>query len=48
MISQAYIHANNEEQLNSALNGLAGTFTIAEETPEPLPLVYGVIPPFPS
>jgi len=44
----AYIHANNEEQLNSALNELAGTFAIAEETPEPPPLVYGVIPPFPS
>ena len=44
----AYIHANNEEQLNSALNELAGTFAIAEEIPEPLPLVYGVIPPFPS
>jgi pyrimidine-nucleoside phosphorylase len=44
----AYIHANNEEQLNSALNELVGTFAIAEEAPEPLPLVYGVIPPFPS
>ncbi|NMB41562.1 MAG: thymidine phosphorylase [Firmicutes bacterium] len=44
----AYIHANKEDKLKAALKEIAGTFSFGEEVPEGFPLVYGVIPPFPS
>lgn len=43
----AYIHANDKERLKAALRELSGTFSISETKPEGLPLVYGVVPPFP-
>ena len=44
----AYIHANKEDNLNAALREMSGAFLIGEEKMEAPPLVYGVVPPFPS
>ncbi len=44
----AYIHANKEDNLNAALREMSGAFLIGEEEPEGYPLIYGVVPPFPS
>ncbi len=44
----AQIHGNKEELLQAACKDLINAFAISDETPEELPLVYGVVPPFPS
>jgi pyrimidine-nucleoside phosphorylase len=44
----AYIHGNNEDTLKAAFKELSGTFSIGEEKAEGFPLIYGVVPPFPS
>lgn len=43
----ANIYANDENILNTALKELNNAFAIGEEQAEDLPLVYGVVPPFP-
>jgi pyrimidine-nucleoside phosphorylase len=43
----AYIHGNDENIMKNAHKELNSAFAIGEEKPEDLPLVYGVVPPFP-
>ena len=43
----ANIYANDENILKTAAKELNNAFTIGEEKAEDLPLVYGVVPPFP-
>ena len=43
----AHIHGNKEDLLQTACKDLLNAFTISDEKPEELPLVYGVVPPFP-
>lgn len=44
----AHIHGNKEDLLQAACKDLINAFTISDERAEELPLVYGVVPPFPS
>lgn len=44
----AFIHSNNQENLGTVLKELSNAFSIKAETVEIPPLVYGVVPPFPS
>ncbi|NLJ55936.1 MAG: thymidine phosphorylase [Firmicutes bacterium] len=43
----ACLHGNDKNIIEEALKGLNSAFAIGEERPEDLPLVYGVVPPFP-
>lgn len=44
----AHIHGNNEDTLKTAFKEISGAFSIGEEKSPGFPLVYGVVPPFPS
>ena len=44
----AHIHGNKEDLLQVACRELMNAFAICDEAAEELPLVYGVVPPFPS
>ena len=44
----AYIHASNKDKLKAAFKEMSGTFSVGEEKTEGFPLIYGVVPPFPS
>ncbi len=44
----AFIHSNNQENFGTALKELSNAFSIKAEAVEIPPLVYGVVPPFPS
>lgn len=44
----AFIHTNRRNVLEEACRDLHNAFAIGEEKAEPLPLVYGVVPPFPA
>ncbi len=43
----AHIHGNKEDLLQTACKDLLNAFRVSDEKPEELPLVYGVVPPFP-
>ncbi len=44
----AYIHGNSEDILSVSAKELSNAFSIVDEKVEPLPMIHGVVPPFPS
>lgn len=44
----AYLHGNNEDTLTSSAKELANAFLIVDEKVESIPMIHGVVPPFPS
>lgn len=44
----AYIHGNGEDIISVSEKELSNAFSIVDEKVEPLPMIHGVVPPFPS
>ncbi len=44
----ASLQGNNEEILSASVKELSNAFLIVDEKIEPLPMIHGVVPPFPS